>query len=73
VTHALQQAQEGDLYTVTIALGVCAIPVCPQQTSLTPTAMLPASHARLDSIMRSPSIPGLIRHTSARSSLLPSA
>ena len=23
---------------MTIALGVCAIPVCPQQTSLTPTA-----------------------------------
>jgi hypothetical protein len=54
---------------VTIALGVCAIPVCPQQPSMTPTAMLPASHTRLDTPIRSPSIPCLIRHPSVRSSL----
>jgi hypothetical protein len=46
---------------VTIAVGVCALPVCPQQPSMTPTAMLPASHTRLDTTIRSPSIPGLIR------------
>ena len=40
---------------MTIALGVCAFPVCPQQPSMTPTAMLPASHTRLDTTIRSPS------------------